>query len=69
MKIKISEDAIGCYDRQYKKGEVIEYDPWPHKWRGMDEPERVAKGLYVLCCGHGEFDILRGEPAAVSCDQ
>lgn len=42
-----------------KKGDLITYDPWPHTWRGMTEPERVAKGLFIHCGGHGEFEVFK----------
>lgn len=45
--------------RKLQKGDEIEYSPWKHKFRGMEEPERVTNGIYVHCFGHGEFEILK----------
>lgn len=59
-KVQILEDTIGCYHRQYHAGEVIDYFPWPHPWRGMEEADRVENGLFVICHGQGEFDAIKG---------
>lgn len=60
MKIKLLKDYSG--HREYKAGEILDYEPWPHEWRSMSEPERVAKGIYVYCYGHGDFHAFEAEP-------
>jgi hypothetical protein len=40
-------------------GDAYEYSPWPHVWQGMTEPERINKGIYVECYGHGEFVVFK----------
>lgn len=48
----------------HHRGDVIQYRPWLYEFGGMDEPARVAKGIFVLCHGHGEFDVLKARRAA-----
>jgi hypothetical protein len=40
-----------------RRGETFEYAPWDFEWQGMQEEERIAKGIFVKCYGHGEFDV------------
>jgi hypothetical protein len=63
-KIEVLEDTIGCYGQRYHAGEVVEYRPWPYPWQGMEEDQRVAQGLFVLCHGQGEFDVIKGRRVA-----
>lgn len=42
-----------------KKGEKINYNPWPYEWRGMNESERRERGLFVFCYGMGDFQIFK----------
>lgn len=56
MKLEFLKDTTGIYCIRFLTGQRIEYHPWPHDWQGMTEEERVKKGLFVYCRGHGEFD-------------
>ena len=48
----------GKYMFPLKKGDIIDYIPWYHKWRDMSESERVDKGIFVHCHGHGSFEVF-----------
>lgn len=56
MKLEFLKDTRGIYNVLFRAGQIIEYYPWHYDWQGMSEPERVEKGIFVYCCGHGEFD-------------
>jgi hypothetical protein len=56
IKLKALKDIDGIVTR--KKGDVIEYYPWDSIWQSLDEPSRVAKGLFIHCYGMGEFEVL-----------
>jgi len=43
----------------YLKGEKKKYIPWDFEWRGMTEPERIKKGIFVFCMGMGDFEVFR----------
>ena len=53
MKLKILKQIN--YFKTYNPGEIIEYKPWDYVWQGLTEPERVARGIFVYCFGHGDF--------------
>lgn len=57
MKLCMKNDTPGIVPR--KAGDIIDYHPWASEWQGMDEPARVAKGIFVLCHGMGEFEVIR----------
>ena len=61
MILEFIKDTKGIYNDIFIKGEIKEYQPWLHSWQGMTEPERVAKGLFVECYGHGEFQVFTKE--------
>ena len=61
MDIKFIKETAGIYGEVFIKGEVKTYRPWRHEWRGMTEPDRVAKDLFVECHGHGEFNVFTKE--------
>lgn len=56
MKLCMKKDTDGLVKR--KAGDVVEYQPWPQEWKGMSEPDRVAKGFYVFCHGLGEIEVI-----------
>jgi len=58
MNIKFKKRVIGCYNIVYEKDSVIDYKRWDNNWRGMSEQERVEKGVFAVCYGHGEFDVF-----------
>lgn len=55
--LEVTKHIKGIVNRA--KGDLIDYYPWDFKWQGMTEPERVEKGIYVICYGHGEFEVLK----------
>ena len=55
--IKMIRDKRGIVNRS--KGELLFYKPWDYEWQGMTEQQRVSKGIYVNCFGHGEFEVLK----------
>jgi hypothetical protein len=57
MKLVMIKNKKGIVDRYM--GDVVEYEPWPHKWQGMGEGERLKNGIFIKCFGHGEFEVLR----------
>jgi len=59
--IKFIKDTKGIYNAFFQKGSAIKYLPWKFEWQGMTEPERVEKGIFVHCHGHGEFDVFTKE--------
>jgi hypothetical protein len=59
MKLRFNQDKTGIYGVQYKKGDELAYTPYQNTWQGMTEPERVEKGIFVICYGHGEFNVFK----------
>jgi hypothetical protein len=57
MELEFLHETTGIYNTIYQAGERIKYRPWTFEWHGMTEPERVSKGIFVHCYGHGEFEI------------
>ena len=57
MKLRLLKDLSIGY-KTYQKGNIIKYEPWNFYWHGMNEPDRIKKGIFVFCNGHGCFDIL-----------
>tara|TARA_R110000822_G_scaffold100746_1_gene226529 strand:- start:51 stop:248 length:198 start_codon:yes stop_codon:yes gene_type:complete len=55
--IKMIRNKRGIVNRS--KGEILFYNPWDYEWQGMTEQQRVDKGIYVNCFGHGEFEVLK----------
>ena len=61
------QDFTGCYGTLFECGSRHEYRPWPHEWQGMTERDRVSRGRFVECHGHGEFDVFKaGETVFVT---
>ena len=56
MKLRAIKNINGIINR--KHGDIFDYAPWLFDWQGMSEPERVRKGIYIHCFGHGEFEVL-----------
>lgn len=56
MKLCLKRDLPGPPER--KAGDVIDYQPWPQEWKGMDEDSRTAKGIYLLCHGLDKFEVI-----------
>lgn len=49
-----------------EKGDEVIYTPWNFEWQGMTEQERVEKGIFVNCYGHGEFEVYKlGEDVSI----
>lgn len=59
VKLKFTKQTEGIYGKVYEIGEIIDYHPWEFDWQGMNEKDRVGKGIYVHCYGHGEFEVYR----------
>ncbi len=57
IKLIMLRDIRGIVNRM--AGDIVEYYSWPYEWQGMTEEQRVAEGLYVICFGHGEFEIIK----------
>ena len=55
MKLILLKDDI----RGNKKGKILEYQPWDYEWQNMNEEERVSKGIFVFCHGHGDFMVYK----------
>mgnify|MGYP003646230609 FL=1 len=55
--IKMIRDKQGIVNR--RNGELLFYKPWDYEWQGMTERQRVDKGIYVNCFGHGDFEVLK----------
>ncbi len=47
-------------DRYYihHKNDVVEYDTWDYLYGGEDSTNRENKGMFVICNGHGNFDVF-----------
>ena len=56
MKLCMKVDTTGLVNR--KAGDIIDYKPWPQEWQGMNEEARAAKGIFVICHGMGEFEVI-----------
>jgi len=61
MYIEFIKDTVGIYNVPFNKGTIKKYFPWDYEWQEMSESERVAKGIFVECHGHGEFDVFRSD--------
>ena len=61
MNIEFIKDTVGIYNVKFSKGTIKKYFPYHSEWQGMTEPERVYKGIFVECHGHGEFDVFRSD--------
>lgn len=59
MKIQFLKDTKGIYNTVYQKNDIISYHPWYYEWQGMSEPERINKGIFIHCHGHGEFVMFK----------
>lgn len=57
VKLRAIIDIDGFINR--KAGDEFYYSPWNFEWQGMSENERLQKGLFIHCFGHGEFEALR----------
>jgi hypothetical protein len=67
IKLRALKDINMIYETT-KRGEIIDYIPWNRSWQGMSEQERVQKGIFVMCYGHGEFDVLTKDDVEVVSD-
>ena len=56
MKLCMKVDTTGLVNR--KAGDIIDYKPWPQEWQGMNEEARAAKGIFVICHGMGELEVI-----------
>lgn len=36
-------------------------------WQDMNEEERIQKGIYVICYGMGEFEVLKEGVDVIYC--
>jgi hypothetical protein len=55
--IRDKRDKAGIVSRS--KGELVFYKPWDYEWQGMTEKQRVDKGIFVNCFGHGKLEVLQ----------
>jgi hypothetical protein len=56
MRLEVIRDIVDPW-YSFNKGEIIEYNPWKYEYQGESEKNRIAKGVYVFCDGHGEFRV------------
>jgi hypothetical protein len=63
--LTFKKDTPTIYNHVRKQGETLEYKPWDYSWQGMYPFERHAKGIYVICHGHGEFEVHTEEDVEV----
>ena len=65
MKLECLKDIKGIVER--KKGDIINYIPYKPMWQDMNEEERIQKGIYVICYGMGEFEVLKEGVDVIYC--